>query len=70
MDKLVRVGYYDLEKTIGKGNFAVVKLASNTVTKSKVSQLMPLLYHRRNCFLYEIFYCSALRFMITRFNCS
>lgn len=37
MDKLVRVGYYDLEKTIGKGNFAVVKLASNTVTKSKVS---------------------------------
>lgn len=37
MDKLIRVGYYDLEKTIGKGNFAVVKLASNTVTKSKVS---------------------------------
>lgn len=38
MDKLVRVGYYELEKTIGKGNFAVVKLASNIVTKSKVSQ--------------------------------
>lgn len=37
MDKLVRVGYYELEKTIGKGNFAVVKLASNIVTKSKVS---------------------------------
>lgn len=36
MDKLVRVGYYELEKTIGKGNFAVVKLASNIVTKSKV----------------------------------
>lgn len=36
MDKLVRVGYYELEKTIGKGNFAVVKLASNVVTKSKV----------------------------------
>lgn len=37
MDKPVRVGYYELEKTIGKGNFAVVKLASNIVTKSKVS---------------------------------
>lgn len=37
MDKLVRVGYYELEKTIGKGNFAVVKLASNIVTKSKVN---------------------------------
>lgn len=36
VDKLVRVGYYELEKTIGKGNFAVVKLASNIVTKSKV----------------------------------
>lgn len=36
MDKLVRVGYYELEKTIGKGNFAIVKLASNIVTKSKV----------------------------------
>lgn len=37
VDKLVRVGNYELEKTIGKGNFAVVKLASNSVTKSKVS---------------------------------
>lgn len=35
--RLFRVGYYELEKTIGKGNFAVVKLASNIVTKSKVS---------------------------------
>ena len=35
--KLVRVGYYELEKTIGKGNFAVVKLASNVITNSKVS---------------------------------
>ena len=35
--KLVRVGYYELEKTIGKGNFAVVKLANNLITNSKVS---------------------------------
>lgn len=39
VDQLVRVGYYELEKTIGKGNFAVVKLASNIVTKSKVNEM-------------------------------
>lgn len=43
VDKLVRVGYYELEKTIGKGNFAVVKLASNIVTKSKVC-----VYHQQS----------------------
>lgn len=37
VERLVRVGYYELEKTIGKGNFAVVKLATNIVTKSKVN---------------------------------
>ncbi|KAM7345928.1 salt-inducible kinase 3 isoform 2-T6 [Cochliomyia hominivorax] len=37
VDKLLRVGCYDLEKTIGKGNFAIVKLASNIITKSKVA---------------------------------
>ena len=35
-DRLVRVGYYELERTIGKGNFAVVKLATHIVTKTKV----------------------------------
>ena len=35
-EKLVRIGYYELEKTIGKGNFAVVKRATHIVTKSKV----------------------------------
>lgn len=38
--KLSRVGYYQLEKTIGKGNFAVVKLATHIVTKSKVSSFL------------------------------
>ena len=33
----VRVGYYQMERTIGKGNFAVVKLATHIVTKTKVS---------------------------------
>ena len=35
----VRVGYYQMERTIGKGNFAVVKLATHIVTKSKVSRV-------------------------------
>lgn len=39
VNKLIRVGYYELEKTIGKGNFAVVKMATHVVTKSKVSPL-------------------------------
>jgi hypothetical protein len=33
---LVRVGYYEMERTIGKGNFAVVKLATHIVSKTKV----------------------------------
>lgn len=35
----VRVGYYQIERTIGKGNFAVVKLATHIVTKSKVGEI-------------------------------
>lgn len=30
------IGYYEFEKTIGKGNFAVVKLANHTITNVKV----------------------------------
>ena len=33
----LKVGSYDLLGTIGKGNFAVVKLAVHSVTRSKVS---------------------------------
>lgn len=33
----VRVGHYEMERTIGKGNFAVVKLATHIVTKTKVA---------------------------------
>ncbi|XP_038635263.1 serine/threonine-protein kinase SIK3 homolog isoform X1 [Scyliorhinus canicula] len=32
-----RIGYYEIERTIGKGNFAVVKLATHMVTKAKVA---------------------------------
>lgn len=31
-----RVGFYEMERTIGKGNFAVVKLATHIATKTKV----------------------------------
>ncbi|KAF4519665.1 hypothetical protein B566_EDAN005002, partial [Ephemera danica] len=37
VERLVRVGYYELERTIGKGNFAVVKLATHVVTNTKVA---------------------------------
>lgn len=43
VEKLVRVGYYELEKTIGKGNFAVVKLATHIVTRTKVNYQTHLL---------------------------
>jgi len=32
----IQIGYYQIERTIGKGNFAVVKLATHIVTKTKV----------------------------------
>nr|CAD7441141.1 unnamed protein product [Timema bartmani] len=31
----IRVGFYDIERTIGKGNFAVVKLARHRITKTE-----------------------------------
>lgn len=37
----VRVGYYEMERTIGKGNFAVVKLATHMITKAKVGHTLP-----------------------------
>lgn len=39
----VRVGFYDIERTLGKGNFAVVKLARHRITKTEVSVLLNLL---------------------------
>lgn len=44
--KCVRVGFYDIEKTIGKGNFAVVKLARHRVTKNEVSTWRLHLYFK------------------------
>ncbi len=36
----VRVGFYDIERTLGKGNFAVVKLARHRITKSEVTHFL------------------------------
>lgn len=33
---LVRIGFYEVEATIGKGNYALVKLARHRVTKTEV----------------------------------
>lgn len=35
----VRVGFYDIHQTIGKGNYAVVKLAKHRITKNEVNFL-------------------------------
>ena len=32
----LRVGFYEIEETIGRGNFAVVKLAKHRITKTEV----------------------------------
>ena len=34
--KPVQLGFYNIERTIGRGNYAVVKLARHRVTKSEV----------------------------------
>lgn len=33
----LQVGFYEIIRTLGKGNFAVVKLAKHKVTKTQVS---------------------------------
>ena len=43
--KLLRVGYYKIENTIGKGNFAIVKMATHIVTRSKVRKPSHFLIH-------------------------
>ena len=34
----LRVGFYEIEATIGRGNFAVVKLARHRITKTEVGE--------------------------------
>jgi len=44
----LRVGFYEIEKTIGRGNFAVVKLAKHRITKTEVGILIVALLFQRN----------------------
>ena len=40
----LRVGFYEIERTIGRGNFAIVKLARHRITRTEVSLLNKLHY--------------------------
>lgn len=74
LEKLVRVGYYELEKTIGKGNFAIVKLATHIVTRTKVNKsslLIPLhqpTSHKRQIEIVQILYYQIFVSYNSRFN--
>ena len=50
-----KVGHYELEKVIGKGNFAVVRLATHTPTKMKVSVYV---YAFMCVFMYVCMWCG------------
>lgn len=60
IDKLVRVGFYELERTIGRGNFAVVKSATNSITKSKVNPIADYICEIYNFTTY-ILSCAVLQ---------
>jgi len=68
----VRVGFYDLEETIGKGNFAVVKLARHRITKSRVcyiycSVTFNFFHPSHNIKVYsEDKYSKILKFLTTK----
>ena len=57
----VRIGYYQLERTIGKGNFAIVKLATHTITKTKVSSFL-------NCKNYRTIFWVEIRRTSTMYS--
>ena len=40
----IRVGFYDISRTLGKGNYAVVKLAKHRITKTEVQKSSGQLY--------------------------
>ncbi len=46
-----QIGFYQFEKVIGKGNFAVVKLATHTITDVKVQSNLYTL-HWNGCHMH------------------
>lgn len=53
----LRVGFYEIERTIGRGNFAVVKLARHRITKTEV----------RHTLFSKFTYICFILFLIERF---
>ena len=51
----LRVGFYEIEGTIGRGNFAVVKLARHRITKTEVGD-----GSRSNLWSTHFLYCLDL----------
>lgn len=51
----LQVGFYEIIRTLGKGNFAVVKLAKHKVTKTQVSSAPPnsvaVFTHYQSCMI-------------------
>ena len=45
----LRVGFYEIEATIGRGNFAVVKLARHRITKTEVGVRLPVSWAELFC---------------------
>ena len=46
----LRVGFYEIDRTIGRGNFAIVKLARHRITRTEVRSIFELkvLIHLHN----------------------
>ena len=38
----LRVGFYEIDRTIGRGNFAIVKLARHRITRTEVRSIFKL----------------------------
>lgn len=55
----LQVGFYEILRTLGKGNFAVVKLARHKVTKTQVRSLLWILH---------LFYFKRTLSVLIRFN--
>lgn len=60
----IRIGHYELSRTIGKGNFAVVKLAQHNLTHSKVRSCEFFIFILE-CFVKHFFVLAMLTFFIS-----
>lgn len=63
----IRVGFYEIEKTIGKGNFAVVKLARHRVTKNEVTTSAIKIMKKRQFYINDFYTPTIIFFKKTQF---